>query len=86
MLSSRLGVTAIRLYLSESRGQAFNTSASYLGVPEFKSGPEDRISRLRFFVVLSLPPRKCRDRTLYYTTTASLHILSNSPFPYSSFI
>jgi hypothetical protein len=60
----------------ERQIRVVSTAASYLRGPRFKSPIRDRISWLRFSVVLRVPPDKCRDST----TTASVHILSNSSF------
>jgi hypothetical protein len=38
-----------------------NTPASYSGGPGFKHRPGNRLSRLRYFVVFSGIPGKCRD-------------------------
>jgi hypothetical protein len=39
-----------------------------------------------FSCFFRVPPCKCRDNTLNYTTTASFQILSNSSFTYHPFI
>jgi hypothetical protein len=41
----------LTLYWTECRGQVVNNPALYLGGPEFKSRPRDRLSWLIFFVV-----------------------------------
>jgi hypothetical protein len=48
---------------TERRGRVVKTPASYSGCSRFKSGPGDRLSWLRSFVVFSAPLSKCRDRT-----------------------
>jgi hypothetical protein len=45
------------IIITERRGQAINTPASYSAGPGFKSRPG-------FSVVSSVPPGKCRDSTL----------------------
>jgi hypothetical protein len=72
--------------LTERRGRMVNISTSYSGNSRFKCRPGDRLFWRRFFVVSSVPPGKCWDNTLNYTTAASFHIFPNSRFTHNPFI
>jgi hypothetical protein len=54
----------LKCYFTKRRDRVVNTPASYSGGPEFRSRPRDRLSWLRFSLLSSEPPRKCRDSTL----------------------
>jgi hypothetical protein len=60
-----------RYILTECCGVVVSTPASYKRRPGFKSQPGERLSRLRIFVVFSVPPGECRYSTLNLTTTSS---------------
>jgi hypothetical protein len=70
---------------SECRSRVANT-VSHSGCLDFKPLPGDRLSWLRFFVVLLSTPMQVPDSTLNYTKTVSFHILSKSSFTYHPFI
>jgi hypothetical protein len=48
---------------TERPSSVVSSPASYSGGAGFKSRPGDRLSWLRFVVVFSVPPGKCRDST-----------------------
>jgi hypothetical protein len=80
MVKSYLSLGCVHISHIEILGHVGNKPVPISGVPRLKYRSADWLYSLRYFVVDLSPSMECFDRSLYYVTTISFHVLTNSLF------